>query len=176
MSYYDELGVDPGATADDLRHAYLRLARRFHPDVVAAADVATRAEAETRMRAVNEAWAVLGDPARRRAYDRRRDADRGAAAEGSVFVPFDTGADDPDPRDLADVPYRPDVGAQTLGRRLATMAPIAFFAAAVSCFALALLLDAVRLIALAAILFVVACLGFLVVPLLALARASRDEG
>jgi curved DNA-binding protein CbpA len=173
VSYYDVLGVERRASVEEIRRAYLRLARRYHPDVVASSDARTRSEADERMRALNEAWSVLGDPARRRAYDQRR-AEADDEPE-SVFQPFDT-SDDPDPSDMADVPYRRDAGAGSVGRRMATLAPIALFAASVGSFALALLFDAVPLIAIAAILFVGACLGFLVVPLMALSRASRDEG
>lgn len=171
MTLYDDLGVVPGASADELRRAYLRLARRYHPDVVASSDPRTRAEAERRMRSVNEAWRVLGDPVRRRAYDRTE----AGADDGSTFRPFDTG-DDPDPREAPDVPYRPDAGAATPARRVATIAPIAFFALSAVSLALALVLDIVALVAVAAVLFVAACVGFVVVPLVALARASRDEG
>lgn len=61
-SHYDVLGVSPGAKPDAIRRAYLRQARRWHPD---------RPSGDTeRMRAVNEAWQVLGDLRSRAAYDR----------------------------------------------------------------------------------------------------------
>lgn len=66
-SHYRTLGVAPTATAAEVRAAYLGLARRHHPDLHA--DPGARARAETRMRAVNEAWAVLSDPVRRHRYD-----------------------------------------------------------------------------------------------------------
>jgi DnaJ-class molecular chaperone len=63
-NYYASLGLKRNATGDDVRQAYRRLARRYHPDVSAELD------AEVRMREINEAYGVLSDPMRRRAYDR----------------------------------------------------------------------------------------------------------
>src|SRR6478672_9965437 len=61
--YYKVLGVPKTATADEIRKAYRKLARKFHPDVSKEADAATR------MAEVNEANAVLSDPEKRAAYD-----------------------------------------------------------------------------------------------------------
>ena len=59
---YDRLGVAPAATADEIRAAYRRIARRVHPDRGSAGN-------EAAMAAVNEAWRVLSDPGRRAEYD-----------------------------------------------------------------------------------------------------------
>lgn len=61
--YYQTLGADKSASADELKKAYRRLARKYHPDV------SKEADAEKRMAEVNEAYAVLGDPEKRAAYD-----------------------------------------------------------------------------------------------------------
>jgi len=67
---YAVLGVSPLATQEEIRHAYRKLVRRFHPD-----SGSEEASAE-RFQEVQEAYQVLGDLARRQAYDRRR-AERG---------------------------------------------------------------------------------------------------
>ncbi|MBU3689907.1 MAG: hypothetical protein B7C54_06905 [Acidimicrobiales bacterium mtb01] len=66
-AYYDILGVSPTATADEIRSAYRALARRHHPDAVAAAGGSAPPGAD--MAAINRAWSVLGDPGRRAMYD-----------------------------------------------------------------------------------------------------------
>ena len=69
QTLYDVLGVAPTADADELRRAYLSRARESHPDRYVDAPPADRNDAERRMRDVNEAWNVLGNPRRRRRYD-----------------------------------------------------------------------------------------------------------
>lgn len=66
---YDVLGVAPTAGAEEVRRAYISKARETHPDRHIDATSAERNEAERRMREVNEAWTVLGNPRRRRRYD-----------------------------------------------------------------------------------------------------------
>jgi len=61
--YYQTLGVPRDAGADEIKKAFRRLARKYHPDV------SKEADAEQRMREVNEAYAVLSDPEKRAAYD-----------------------------------------------------------------------------------------------------------
>ena len=65
--HYRTLGVLAGASDEQIRAAYRRLARHLHPDLVA--DPAGRRRAEAAMSEVNEAWMVLGDRDRRAAYD-----------------------------------------------------------------------------------------------------------
>jgi len=61
--YYEVMGVSRDATQDEIKKAYRRLARKYHPDVSKAAD------AEERFKEVGEAYAVLKDPEKRAAYD-----------------------------------------------------------------------------------------------------------
>ena len=63
------LGASPNADAEELRRAFVAMARRFHPDRHIGAQPSVRREAEQRMRQITEAWAVLGDRERRRRYD-----------------------------------------------------------------------------------------------------------
>ena len=61
--YYQTLGVAREAAADEIRKAFRKLARKYHPDV------SKEPDAEARMKEVNEAYAVLSDPEKRAAYD-----------------------------------------------------------------------------------------------------------
>jgi curved DNA-binding protein len=61
--YYRTLGVVREAPADDIKKAYRKLARKYHPDV------SKEPDAEKHMKEVNEAYEVLSDPEKRAAYD-----------------------------------------------------------------------------------------------------------
>jgi len=63
---YEKLGVSPGATADLIKAAYRKKAAQYHPDKNQSPD------APRRFREVQEAYEVLSDPARRKAYDEYR--------------------------------------------------------------------------------------------------------
>lgn len=62
--YYDVLGVPRGASDDELKSAFRRLARQYHPDV------SSEPDAEEKFKEINEAYAVLSDGEKRAAYDR----------------------------------------------------------------------------------------------------------
>ncbi|MGI8758278.1 MAG: J domain-containing protein [Acidimicrobiales bacterium] len=177
MTHYEVLGVAHNAPAADIRRAYVRLARQHHPDYYAAADAAVRLGAERRMRTINEAWSVLGDEGRRRDYDRAE----GLAGQGTTagedlgFRPFDTGDDDIDPLDLPDEPYRADHRPASLLGRLATLAPVLAFLASIVFLAVGMVVNSVTVLALSVAALLMACLGFVILPLVALSRASRND-
>lgn len=81
-SHYEVLEVPRTADHDDIRRAYYRAARRWHPDRLVGLPVSEADQAEGRIRAVNQAWEVLGDVERRSAYDRQlRDGTAGTVRE-----------------------------------------------------------------------------------------------
>jgi curved DNA-binding protein CbpA len=67
MTYYEELGLDASASLEQIREAYLYLARLLHPDQQQDEDLRRLAEAQ--MKRVNHIYEVLSDPDRRRRYD-----------------------------------------------------------------------------------------------------------
>ncbi len=67
-NYYDVLGVSRTATARDIRQAYRKLARQYHPDVNPGDN-----SAEEKFKQMNEAHSVLSDAENRRKYDRYGD-------------------------------------------------------------------------------------------------------
>jgi curved DNA-binding protein len=62
--YYEALGVSRGASDADIKKAFRKLAREYHPDVAK-----DKQRAEERFKEINEAYEVLGDPAKRKKYD-----------------------------------------------------------------------------------------------------------
>jgi curved DNA-binding protein len=76
--YYATLGVDKTASADDIKKAYRKLVRKYHPDV------SKHAEADAKTKEINEAYGVLGDAEKRSAYD---ELGRGGFRQGQEFRP-----------------------------------------------------------------------------------------
>lgn len=64
IDYYSVLGLDKGATAEDIKKAYRKLARKYHPDLNPNDE-----EAKKKFQQINEANEVLGDPEKRKKYD-----------------------------------------------------------------------------------------------------------
>jgi curved DNA-binding protein len=80
--YYSALGVDRHASDDDIRKAYRKLARKYHPDV------SKEPDADQKMRDINEARDVLSDKEKRAAYDALADhVARGGSPDGGFQPP-----------------------------------------------------------------------------------------
>ena len=80
--YYKILGVDKSASADDIKKAFRKLARKYHPDISKEKDAAAR------MAEVNEANTVLSDPEKRAAYDAMGDESQYARSAGGAGAGF----------------------------------------------------------------------------------------
>ena len=74
--YYAALGVERGASQDEIKKAYRRLAQKYHPDV------SKEPEAEARFKEIAEAYQTLKDPEKRAAYD-----ELGRRPQGEDFRP-----------------------------------------------------------------------------------------
>jgi hypothetical protein len=70
--YYEIFGLSPSATLEEIRSAHRELVKRYHPDIYWTSE--DKARATEKLRAVNEAYAVLGNAERRKAYDSSRAA------------------------------------------------------------------------------------------------------
>jgi curved DNA-binding protein len=78
IDYYAVMEVSPDATPEEIKKAYRRLARRYHPDV------SKETDAEERFKALGEAYEVLKDPDKRVEYDRLRSM---GSRAGENFAP-----------------------------------------------------------------------------------------
>ena len=85
-THYEVLGVARAASAAELRRAYLERARVLHPDRHIDAGPKGRVEAERAMQEVTEAWRILGDPGRRRRYDRELGGPAAVTDDGDRFA------------------------------------------------------------------------------------------
>ncbi len=88
---YDVLMISPQADRSFMTVAYRHLAKRYHPDV------ALSREAATRMAELNEAYAILGDPTKRAAYDQTIGLRPGLPMPSARDEALDRAADTPQP-------------------------------------------------------------------------------
>ena len=79
---YGVLGVEPGASEDDIKRAYRQLARELHPDVNG------DPQAEQRFKEITAAYDTLSDPVRRRQYHLFGRAGGGMGGVGPDVFPF----------------------------------------------------------------------------------------
>lgn len=120
MDYYEELGINPSATEDEIRKAHRRLAKLFHPDQQT--DEGMKAVAERQMRRLNSIVDVLTDPEQRRVYDEQ-------LREGLIPygpVPMHLRAQAPPPRRLRHA--LPWWAASTVAAVLVTVGAVWFWA------------------------------------------------
>lgn len=173
-TWYEVLGVTPDAEHTTVRRAYLRLARELHPDFHTDASPSARATVERRMQEVNAAWAVLGDPATRRAYDEHLQVERRArwtpGERNPDFEPIDPDDDPVDPRDL------PDIGvAGTEVPRWQQLLPVSAFSVAVGSFAVGMATSIRFFLALGVLALLAAVAGFVLTPVLAVLRGYERD-
>lgn len=167
-THYELLGVAPGASQDEIQKAYRQLARDHHPD--------TGAAASEIMAELNAAWTVLGDPARRRAYDDiLASVTRPRAAPGA---PPDLDADDEDEdEDIGtwwDEPDGPEAPA-SLGE-LVVLLPVGLFALSIAAFAFSVMSQSGTVMAMSLILLPLAIVTFMLTPLVVMMRRARARG
>lgn len=179
---YSILGVKAGADHAQIRKAYLKLARRHHPDTKPGA---TAAEAATLMRwmaAVNAAWEILGDPERRAAYD----ADNGVGVDSGGRAP-NWPTNPPGayrPYHAGRAPGGADTAFNGLGvdevadlhRRPSDeliMLPVIAVIVGIALFVLSLVMQSELLVSAALAMIPLAGLGFVIAPLMAMRRGRR---
>jgi curved DNA-binding protein CbpA len=169
-THYQVLGVEPDAGPDEIQRAYRLLALRHHPDVAPDADPDT-------MAAINGAWAVLGDPARRQAYDaglgRPEPPPAPRPAPGAGWQPLDDDEDDVDPEDLSDEPYAP---AARRPSDMLVMTPVLLAIGAVGLFFLSVMAGSTGLRTFSMLLVPVAAVGFVMAPLMVMLRSRSRSG
>lgn len=163
MTHYEVLEVAPGTPTAEIRRAYLRLARAHHPD--------RGGRDPDRMRRINAAWAVLGDDARRRAYDAQLAAPPPTPSGPATWAEHDDVVAWADVEDL-------DLDDEPIGipaPRWLAMLPVGALAAAVVTLALASILRLPAMLGAAAAMFVLAVVLFLILPFIALTAARRAD-
>lgn len=178
-THYETLGVPPSASADEIRSAYRSQARLHHPDAQVERGGAPSQASRHRMAAVNKAWEVLGDPARRRRYDMDIGVGVGPTAPSSSPRPDDAwrplhDADDFDADldlddygfDDSDEPEAPRRPSDVL-----VMSPVLLVAVALGTFFFSNMSQSAWLRTLSILMIPVAAVGFVAAPLFAMVRS-----
>ncbi|MDQ6928037.1 MAG: J domain-containing protein [Actinomycetota bacterium] len=166
-THYELLGVAPGASHDEIQRAYRQLARDHHPDTKAGASSAASEHARDIMAAVNAAWTVLGDPARRRSYDDDLAARARPHPDPHVSA---------EPQDEAHEPWWDGEEERTapggLGEQL-VLIPVGLFALSVAVFAFSMMSQSGSAMALSLVLLPIAAATFMAMPLVVMMRRAR---
>lgn len=179
-THYELLGLPADASPQEIRAAYRSLARRHHPDTQYDADAATADRSRHTMAALNAAWAVLGDPVRRRAYDAElggrpppappMSPNRGNRP-GWDWQPFH---DDLDPEDLDDEPFGEPPPRRPSDSMV--MTPVLLVLFAIGLFFFSTMVQSPGLRTVAILLLPISGVGFIAAPLFVMIRArSRPE-
>jgi curved DNA-binding protein CbpA len=180
VTHYELLGMPADASQDEIRAAYRALARRHHPDTQHDVDPATADRSRQTMALLNAAWAVVGDPVRRRAYDdglgrpapARPMGSTGYRGPGWDWQPLSDDVDDPE--ELDDEPYgdpRPRRPADSM-----VMTPVLLVFMAVALFFFSTMVQSAKLRTLAILLLPIAGVGFVAAPLFVILRGRSREG
>jgi len=167
VTHYEVLGVATTASSAEIKRAYRAQARRHHPDVTGTDDAV--------MQALNQAWATLSDPARRRAYDRLLGI---GSSNGSTSTrrPADPPTPPPivvDEEGEADWGPEPEPAPGTK-RDVLLLLPVALLVCAAISVGLGGLLYAPVFLGLAVFFVILALFGFVLVPILTLRRQVRQ--
>ena len=169
---YDLLGVSPSASQDEIRRAYHRQARRHHPD---ANPGAPQARDRTTMAEINAAWAVLGNPEKRRAYDRTIGA-RPAPGPGRGSQPVAGEDDDDGYEDLRHLYDDLVVPRRAKPSDMFVMIPVLLAVAAIAMFAFSVMSESEGLRTASLLMVPVTAGSFVAAPLVSMLRArSRHD-
>jgi hypothetical protein len=167
VTHYEVLGVSTSAGAAEIKSAYRLQARRHHPDVAGTDDAV--------MQALNQAWATLGDPVRRQAYDRMLGigSSNGSSSSRRPAPPPQAPPIVVDEEGEADWDPEPEPGPGTK-RDVFLLVPVGLLGCAAVSVGLGGLLYAPVFLGLAVFFVVLAVFGFVLVPILTLKRQARQ--
>ena len=86
--YYGLLGVSKTASDEEIKSAYRKLAKKYHPDLYSTASESEKKAAEEKFKEINHAYSVLSDPDKRAAFDAYGDENGPAPGQGGGFGGF----------------------------------------------------------------------------------------